>query len=385
MPKKIKFFGFVLFSALCFLFFVPVCRAEVGELKKGVAHGTFMLQGYSFVGDPGTLRFYAAGAQAAESSLSYVDDAYLSLDEGDTNGSPYELKGTFSGGPNGVATFTTPGEGFTFSVPLKDGRTFELNIPGVQANMTVADPSIFEIDEEDMPAEYDPDAPLTDSGARAADISGQVEIACPPDFEAWDVLKMGRVIYNHCKLKTGEDSTLRISLLSGTSFTMRPETEIIVNEARKEKSNFQLLFGGVWANVKKMVKGEDFGFKGSQAVAGIKGTTFVMEDTGESTVLKVIEGEVELTDTADGKTETVRTGETLSVDLRGFGEKAAFDVQAEEKYWADPAAAPAVETADSDPSKIDPNQTKYSWLALAVGFLIAVVGARMAAKIKKKR
>jgi hypothetical protein len=343
-----------------------------------------MMQGYSFVGDPGTLRFFAAGAQAAESSLSYVDDAYISLDDGDTNGAPYELKGTFSGGPNGVATFVN-NEGLSFSVPLKNGRNFDLDIPGVQVHMTVTDPTIFDISEEDMPADYDPDAPLTDSGARAADISGQVEIACPPDFEAWDVLKMGRVIYNHCKLKTGEDSTLRISLVGGASFTMKPETEITVNESRKEKSNFQLIFGGVWANVKKMAKGEEFGFKGSQAVAGIKGTTFVMEDTGETTTLKVIEGEVELTDTADGKTETVRAGEALAVDLRGFGKKAAFDVQAEEKYWADPASAakPAPANANGDPEKSAPNQTSYIFWMAIVGVIIIVIATALVLRNKK--
>jgi len=383
MSKKIKFFGFVLFSFLCSLSFVSVCRAQPEELKKGVARGTFMLQGYSFADDLGTLRFYAAGAQAEESSLSYVDDAYISLDEGDYQGNSYEIKGRFSGGPNGVATFTTPGEGFTFSVPLKDGRTFDLNIPGVQVHMTVTDPSIFEIDEDDMPAEYDPEAPLTDSGARAAEIDGQVEIACPPDFDAWDVLKRDRVIYNHCRLKTGEESTLRISLQGGTSFTMKPETEIVVNESRKEKSNFQLIFGKVWANVKKMVKGEEFGFKGSQAVAGIKGTTFIMEDTGELTTLKVIEGEVELTDTADGRAETVRTGETLSVDLRGFGEKSLFDIQAEEKNWNAPASAPA--SAGSDPSKSAASQINYLWWMLVAGVLIAVVGAVTAITRKKGR
>jgi hypothetical protein len=382
MSKTLKVFEFIFISAICLLNF-SFCQARAEELKKGVAHGTFMLQGYSFVGAPGTLRFYAAGAQAEESSLSYVDDAYISLDDGDYQGNPYEIKGRFSGGPNGVATFTTPGEGFTFSVPLKDGRTFDLDIPGVQVHMTVTDPSIFDIDEEDMPAEYDPDAPLTDSGARAADISGQVEIACPPDFEAWDVLKIGRVIYNHCKLKTGEDSTLRISLLSGTSFTMKPETEITVNEARKEKSNFQLLFGGIWANVKKMAKGEEFGFKGSQAVAGIKGTTFIMEDTGETTTLKVIEGEVELTDTADGKTETVRSGEALTVDLRGFGKKAAFDIQAEEKNWTDPATANAPASAGSESSKSDPKQTNYLWWILGISVLIVIIVTGMVMKKKK--
>lgn len=163
-----KTFKFLLLFSLVFWSSPSVGQAKVEALKKGVAHGTFMMQGYSGLEAPGTLRFFAEGAQAAESSLSYVDDAYISLDDGDYQGNTYELKGTFSGGPNGVATFVN-GEGLSFSVPLKNGKTFDLNIPGVQVHMTVADPSIFEIDEEDLPAEYDPDAPLSDSGARLRD------------------------------------------------------------------------------------------------------------------------------------------------------------------------------------------------------------------------
>jgi len=280
----------------------------------------------------------------------------------------------------------------TFEVPLKDGRTFDLSIPGVQVHMTVTDPSIFDISEEDMPAEYDPDAPLTDSGARAAEIDGQVEIACPPNFDAWDVLKRDRVIYNHCRLKTGEESTLKISFQSGTSFTMKPETEISINESTKEKSNFRLFFGGVWANVKKMVKGEEFGFKGSQAVAGIKGTTFVMEDTGEATTLKVIEGEVELTDTADGKKEMVRAGEALAVELRGFGEKIVFDVQTEEKNWGDPASVPAPASAvKPDTGSGTPKDNKNAAdkngginYAFWVVLLAAAIGGSWAVKSRKK-
>lgn len=371
---------------LLFLFTVVIfgltssCQAEPQPLKKGIAHGTFMVQGYSGLEAPGTLRFYAAGAQAEESSLSYVDDAYISLDNGDREGNPYELKGTFSGGPNGVATFITA-EGLSFSIPLKNGRNFDLSIPGVQVHMVVSDPTIFDIDEDDMPEEYDPDAPLTDSGARASYISGQVEIACPPDFEAWDILKMGRIIYNHCKLKTGEDSTLRVSLLSGSSFTIKSETEIVVNEARKEKTSVQLLFGNVWANVKKMVKGEEFGFKGSQAVAGIKGTTFIMEETGESTILKVIEGEVELIDTADGKAQTVKTGEVLAVDLKGFGEKTMIDTNINEEMWLASVSSNDVGEMKESSNASPLGETNTLGWIIGVGILIIVVAVLI---MKKK-
>lgn len=361
----------ILLSAFAFLLATSVCQAEPEALKKGVAHGTFMMQGYSGLEAPGTLRFYAVGAQAEESSLSYVDDAYISLDNDDYQGNPYELKGRFTGGPNGVATFVN-NEGLSFSVPLKDGRTFDLSIPGVQVHMTVADPSIFLPDEEDLPADYDPNAPLTDSGARPADIEGQVEIACPPNFDAWDVLKRNTVIYNHCRLKTGEESKLRISFANATTFEMKPETEIVINELRQEKSKISLIAGKIWANVKKMVKGEDMSIEGSQAVAGIKGTTFMMEDTGASTTLKVVEGEVEFKDKADGKTETVRTGEALAVDLRGFGTRTTFDPAAQENDQRAPKTADKTQA----PPQTKPEKTNYLyWLGgIGLALVLAVAG-----------
>lgn len=379
MPKTLKILKFVFLSAACSMAFSSafVCQAQAEELKKGVARGTFMLQGYSFSGAPGTLRFYAAGAQAEESSLSYVDDAYISLDEGDAKGNPYELKGRFTGGPNGVATFTTPGEGFTFSVPLKDGRVFELNIPGVQVNMTVADPSIFD-SEEYVSEEYDPNAPLEDSGVKISNRDGQLEIACPPDLDAWDVLKEDRVIYAHCHIKTGEDSTVELSFPDMTTFKMRPETELVIDAAAQKEGKIGLLAGKIWANVKKMATGGTMEIRGSQAVAGIKGTTFEMEDTGEMTTLKVIEGEVEFKDKADGKTETVGTGEALSVDLRGFGAKTAFDANAEEKKPAAAASDAANGSSENTMSKVN-----YPWWLIGSGALAAGIAAGVLMRRKK--
>jgi hypothetical protein len=379
MSINFKVFRLLFLSALVFLLVASVCQAKSEGFKKGVAHGTFMMQGYSGLEAPGTLRFYAEGAQAEESSLSYVDDAYISLDGDDYQGNSYELKGRFSGGLNGVATFVNY-EGLSFSVPLKDGRTFDLSIPGVKVHMTVTDPSIFELDEDDMPAEYDPDAPLTDSGVKISDIDGQAEIACPPNFDQWNVLKKNMVIYNHCHLKTGEDSAIELSFMNTGAFKLNAETELVINESKKEKSKFQLLAGNIWVNIKKMVKDGTMEVHGSQAVAGIKGTTFMMEDTGASTTLKVVEGEVEFKDKAEGKTETVRTGEALSVDLRGFGAKTKFDASTEEKDQNAPASADKTK----EPPQTALNKTGYLYWLIGLGIVFVAVAAGIVTRKKKK-
>lgn len=163
-----------------------------------------------------------------------------------------------------------------------------------------------------------------DSGARLSNISGQVEIACPPDLEAWDVMKMGRVIYVDCHLKTGEDSTAEVSFSDMTTLKMKPETELVINTPPQKDSKLKLLAGNIWVNVKKMIKDGTMEVHGSQAVAGIKGTTFELEETGGVTTLKVTEGTVAYKSLSSGEEKMVTGGETITASYGGLGEIEKF-------------------------------------------------------------
>lgn len=125
-----------------------------------------------------------------------------------------------------------------------------------------------------------------------------------------------------------------------------------------------------------MAKGEDFGFKGSQAVAGIKGTTFILEDTGKSTTLKVIEGDVELMDKANGKTEMVHTGESLSAYPTGLGVKTEFDIDKENASWE---SLSGIKQQNDSPEKKDFGLNYGFWIAL----LAAIVGGGWVVKKRK--
>lgn len=362
---------------ISFLFLANSASAYTA-IKRGVAHGTFMLQGYSGLETPGTLTFYNLGSMAEESSLSYVDDAFISTDEKGY----YDyvtLKGKFSGGPNGVATFTTA-EDFTFSVPLKDGRIFELSIPGVQVHMTVSDPSIFVSEDEYVPEEYDPDAPLEDSGVKISHRNGQVEIACPPDFDSWDVLKPGRIIYAHCHIKTAEDSTVNLDFPDMTTFKMRPETEIVIDAIPKQ-SKIGLLFGGIWANVKKMAKDGTMEVHGSQAVAGIKGTTFIMEENEAGTKLKVIEGVVAFTAKANNESRDIAAGQEVTAAIGRLGETVKFDIEADNALWAMPAANNEMKTDEAVAKTTGTTKTKFIIGGPIAALLIIVISVLV---IKKK-
>jgi tellurite resistance-related uncharacterized protein len=131
--------------------------------------------------------------------------------------------------------------------------------------------------------------------------------------------------------------------------------------------------GNLWANVKKMVKDGSMEVEMTQAVAGIKGTTFVLSDDGTHSTLKVIEGTVAYTSKTDDKTTLVSTGEMEIADTSGSHPKQAFDVTSETKSWdailaaegvtiGATGAAPAQPTAGSGAESRSFLQRIISWI-----------------------
>jgi len=68
-----------------------------------------------------------------------------------------------------------------------------------------------------------------------------------------------------------------------------------------------------------------------QAVAGIKGTTLVLEEINGTSRLKVIKGEAEFTSKATGEKTLVRAGEEIYADKSGLGPKTGFNIDEELK------------------------------------------------------
>jgi len=257
-----------------------------------------------------------------------------------------EASGTFTGGPNGTAVFYTDSSG-EIKFKLTDGKVFSFSSQGFSMDFTVTDPSIF--DDWVEPGE------ARDSGARVSDLSGQVEIACPPDLEAWDVMKMGRVIYVDCHLKTGEDSKAVISFSDMTTFEMKSESEIVIDTPPEKESKWSLLVGNVWVNVKQMVKDGTMKTHMSQAVAGIKGTTFVLSETGSESTIKVIEGVVNFQSLATGDAMDIASGEAVTATSNGLSEKTPFNTSVEEKNWqknSESVDKKSLQTSNSNPKII---------------------------------
>ncbi len=176
----------------------------------------------------------------------------------------------------------------------------------------------------------DPDR--IDSTVRFAGLSGQVEVRPGNDEDAWDFAKMGMVLYCEDHIKTGPRSSAIISFRELGTFVVGPNTEIVLATPPEKESKLELVIGNIWANIRQLAKDGTIEITMNQAVAGIKGTTFVCEATSMTSTIKVIEGSVEFRDIS-GKMILVNEGQKVSATSIGMGPIEVFDVSMEKQQW----------------------------------------------------
>lgn len=175
-----------------------------------------------------------------------------------------------------------------------------------------------------------------DSGTRFSSLSGTVEVASDEDFQLgnWHYAQLNEVLPVNAHIRTGEESSCILSFADMSTFVMLEETHIILNAPPDKDDKIALVWGKIKANVKKMMKDGSMEIDMSQAVAGIKGTTFVCEDNGTTSTLKVFEGKVEFTSKATGEAVMVGAGQQVSADGAGLSPVTKLDEKAENAVWA---------------------------------------------------
>jgi hypothetical protein len=264
----------------------------------------------------------------------------------------------FRGGPNGEVIKGVAGAGF--DLKLVNGQAFEFTFDGYSTTLPVENPGIFDGWTDAVPTSILEDVAPEDLGklsdAGFSDLAGTVEVNIPTpdgkyDPEAWSFAKLqqGQNFPAGTHIRTGENSSAILSFGDASTFTLKPESEIVLSSGVREtglKVILKMTAGNLWANIKKMAKDGSLEVEMSQAVAGIKGTTFIVEETGSSSTLKVIEGTVTFTSNVDGKSETVNTGQQVTGTPAGLSPVSAFDVSAYQDYGSirpaqDPAGNPA--------------------------------------------
>ncbi|MBT3464940.1 hypothetical protein HOD20_05440 [archaeon] len=250
----------------------------------------------------------------------------------------------FTGGPYGKF-FHTDKNGKTIQIAyIENGEYIHFtNIPEKKhllyynnALIQIEDSSAFEKWLEilnQQPGCIDPSDPKTDSGWRFTDYEGEVMVRPCDDEDAWYGAELDMVLHRSDHIKNGEDSTCSIMSTDMFLFIMnKPESEIILTYSEQE-SNAHVIWGKIKVNVKRMLKDGTMDVEMSQAVAGIKGTIFVVEETGTESTLKVIEGEVEFTSKSNGKSEMVGAGEMITATKKGLEKKKKFDIAKENATW----------------------------------------------------
>jgi len=80
----------------------------------------------------------------------------------------------------------------------------------------------------------------------------------------------------------------------------------------------------------------------SQAVAGIKGTRFVLTETGNESKIEVAEGSVVFQSKINGEEIIVSAGESVTATKNGLSDKTIFDSSVGQENW---------QTIDSPPEK----------------------------------
>ncbi|MDY6868550.1 MAG: FecR family protein [Chloroflexota bacterium] len=246
-------------------------------------------------------------------------------------------------------------------------------------------PDIWNTDDDDC----------KDSGVRFSDMWGEVLVRPDDYILGWYAAELDMILCVMDHIKTSYDSEAVLSLSDLTTFYIREESHIVLDTESPAEDKIALLAGKIWVNLKKMLKDGSMNIEMSQAVAGIKGTTLVLEEDGSTSTLKVLEGTVELSSYA-GESILVTDGQRVSVTDGTFGPVTNFSVEEEMEIWGatrtdDGLYAIENETYEENAVAQDKNpRTGIGLIVLLLGcaflgFLIVAAVVIVFLVVKKKR
>jgi len=138
----------------------------------------------------------------------------------------------------------------------------------------------------------------------------------------YTAMKQGQAVEEGNWIKTGKKGWLELSLSDGSKFTIANNTELEVNSFMiskdKKEGSFTLTQGKLRASVVKLGGQQtDIKVRSRTAVAGIRGTEFLMLAEGPANVFFGNEGTVQVSGLGDEVTPPLLAG-TMSQNTRGF-------------------------------------------------------------------
>ena len=179
----------------------------------------------------------------------------------------------------------------------------------------------------------------------------------------WNLADLDTVIEPNDIIKTEAESGCTLSMSDMTTFNLKENTELTMTVPKSGTiSKVDMIIGRTWANIKKMATKGSLSVEMNQGWAGIKGTTFACEETGDTSTLMVFEGEVSYTSKVTGEVVMVKAGERCVADATGRMDKTTFDIEQEAEKWGIPAEFLTPESNNN-----------YTWILIIAGAVIAVV------------
>lgn len=250
---------------------------------------------------------------------------------------------------------------------------------------------------DDLAFEIKPLEPegLEDSNIRFSDISGSVEVLLPTgydsngepifeDEEGWNYAKFDMPLPYGTKVRLGDRSRVILSMPDMSTFEIRtsdnpndPGAEIMLPTKGKKESVLKLMAGQLWGNLKKMIKEGTMDIELGQAVAGIKGTIFILNENGTESTLYVLEGQVEFRSKVNQDVVIVNAGEKITAGSNGLKPKETFDITNESKKWEIIDYSRETPQNKNDSLDEDYNNKKPIYALALLIFTITIVGLCM--------
>ena len=154
----------------------------------------------------------------------------------------------------------------------------------------------------------------------ARKVNGEVSYRTPPQSK-YSALVTGSTLQEGDSVRTGKNGWAELLLSDGSTITLANNSELKLtllkmgNEKREGLFNFTQ--GKVRASVVKLAgKQADFKIKSGTAVAGVKGTEFLMMSAGQANVFFGNEGSVAVSGT--GKEQKQMNADTMTQTTRGY-------------------------------------------------------------------
>lgn len=235
---------------------------------------------------------------------------------------------------------------------------------------------------------------LIDCAARFNSFSGQVEVRHSANSNDWNVAQSGMVLYGNDHIRTGPGSSAILTFPDKYILAAKAKTEFIINSSESKTGQLKLMNGIIMANVKNVNNDETLEIDMNYAVVRFKVGTVILESSDEVSTLKVIEGAINFTSKADGKSVEVSDGQFVQANSQGVSTPAQTDLTLEKLEWSHfktiAAQNPVIQIEKTVPPtekiKSDSLLIPISWYAIAaICILLLGLGIVLIFRMRRSR